>query len=196
MSFRFNRSERARKSRRPVMVLVAALAALGPALAIIGLAAGPASAAPLADAPPITIHLTNASSYCVDVKNDNNSANNPVYLYKCSQAKSYKWDELEGVTCPGDPGPQDCLVFVDAQNTSVCFGLNDNRDAVLLGCGQGGALAPYRAVWVPSGTNGLVNTAFGTPEGSLWTPKDSNTSPLSGQDRQAGGPGWWQWSGF
>jgi hypothetical protein len=196
MSLRFRRPERARKPHRPVMMLVAAVAALSPALAVMGIA-GPASASPVVtpDTPIVSIHLTNAKSYCVGVKNDNNHAGAGVWLYKCAQAKSHRWYEL-GYTCPGGFGQSQCMVFLDVKNTKVCFGLTASRTGTLLGCGQGGILPPYRAVWGPGAKNGLINTAFGTVEGSLWTAKAANKATLRGEDRQAGGGGWWRWSGF
>jgi hypothetical protein len=133
MPFRFNRPERARKTGRPTRVIVAALAALSSAFAIVGLAV-PASAAPSISTPVVKVYLTFAPRYCADVKNDNNEAGALVWLYKCSQSKSDKWQEYQQ-ECMGQEGQPQCFDFVDLQNDQLCLGLNNHRVAVLQKCG-------------------------------------------------------------
>jgi hypothetical protein len=193
MSFRFNRPGRACKTVRPRTVIVAALVALGSALAIIGLAV-PASASPSTSTPVVKIYLTFAPRYCADVKDDNNSAGELVWLYKCSQSKSDEWQEYQQ-ECIGQEGQPQCFDFVDVRNDQLCLGLDNHRVAVLQKCGYGGDNAPYSSIWGPTAKNGLRNNKWGT-EGNLWTPRASNTSKLYGEDEDAGGPGWWQWSGY
>lgn len=193
-------------SRRKLSVLAAlviSFVTLGTVIGSAGIASASVSRSEIASAsaavtpdtpPPFTIHLTNASSYCIDVKNDNNQAGAAVWLYKCSQAKSDHWNEFE-YECPGQEGQPQCFVLVDAANTNLCFGLTDNRTADLQNCGNHGDLPSNYAVWNAVANHGLRDTGWGV-EGDLWSPTATSKATLYGEDRTAGGGGWWEWSGF
>jgi hypothetical protein len=183
-----------RRRRSLLAVLAAPIAVLATIIGTAGIASASPSRVTVPDTPVVTIHLTYASSYCVGVKNDNNHAGAAVWLYKCAQAKSDQWYESE-YECPGGEGQPQCFVLVDRKNDQLCLGLNDVRAAVLQNCGYGGDLPSNFAVWNSTAQNGLRSTGWGV-EGNLWTATDRNTAALSGQDRDAGGGGWWQWSGY
>ena len=78
-----------------------------------------------------------------------------------------------------------------------CHSASAVPDALaLLGCGSDGITPPYRAVWGPGANDGLINSSFGTVEGSLMVDTATNKATLYGNDRNGGGGGWWRWSGF
>lgn len=92
------------------------------AVALVGVMAfgadQPAVAAPrtLAAAPPeVTICISN-SSLCADVKDDQNVASQPVWLYQASGAKDYHWFKVTKTCSAGT-----CYEFQDAQKTSLCL---------------------------------------------------------------------------
>ena len=87
------------RSMRTVLTLVLApLLACGVLTAT--LVAGPAS--PASAASKITICLKNSTSFCVDVKDSNDVAGQPVWLYSASGAKDYHWLEVPiPCTLPG-----------------------------------------------------------------------------------------------
>jgi hypothetical protein len=189
----------ASRRRRSLLAVLAATIAV---LATITGYAGPASASPSGgiqpDTPVVTVHLTNASTYCADVKNDNNHAGAAVWLYKCSQSQSYHWYEL-ATECPGELGQPQCFVLVDKANDTLCLGLGfhaaDARKAGLQNCGDGGDQPSGFAIWNAVAKNGLRNTGWGT-EGDLVTATATSSAAIFGADRAAGGGGWWQWSGY
>jgi hypothetical protein len=122
--------------RAAALAAVTMMAVLGPA--------GASSAAPVPSPTPdttnVTIHLTNAKSYCAAVKNDNNHAGATIWLYKCAHAKADHWYEHDSVQC-GISGQNICSYFVDTKNFgdhSVCLGMNGARKVVLQGCGKFG----------------------------------------------------------
>jgi hypothetical protein len=180
--------------RRWLAVFAAPIAISSLAVAL----AGPASAAPAApqaDAPNITIFLTNASSYCADVKNSVNKAGTTIWLYKCSLGKSEHWYEIGGEAC-GVDAPTICTEFVDVRNTSLCLAMNATRHVVLQGCGSNGENPPVQSLWVvhTGPENGWRSAAWG-PMGDLAVARDVQGDPLFGADASAGGCGcWYHWS--
>jgi hypothetical protein len=152
------------------------------------------AAAPSVDA-NVTIHLTNSSTLCADVKNDNNNAGAAIWLYSCAQGKSVHWNTISGRQC-GTSGQFICSVFVDAKNTSICLGLNAARNAVLQNCGPDGINAPYQSQWIvdTGPENGWRSFAWGGL-GDLVVASNKQGDLLYGTDVTAGCGGcWYHWS--
>jgi hypothetical protein len=134
--------------RKWFSVVASVLLACG-LLAGIGVAAaGPASALP-----EISICLTNAPTYCADVKDANNTPGASIWLWRTSDgANDYKWLEWQ-VPCTDSIcicEASSCLEFQDAQDPGQCLGTNQAGNAIiLLGCQtlQGGT---PRAAWIYS----------------------------------------------
>jgi hypothetical protein len=181
-----------RHGRRVATIFAASVAAA--AMVVVALP-GNASAAVSrvrSDTPVVVIHLTNASSYCADVKNDNNTDGATVWLYKCSQSNMDQWLELGGIEC-GTGGEYICDEFIDAKNYNVCLGLNAARYAVLVNCGPNGAGDPADGLWIPNSDNNLRNFEWGTL-GDLAAANATATSRLYGENLSEGG--WHEWSGY
>ena len=158
--------------------------------------AGPASAAP-----EITICLTNASSFCADVKDSDNVSGQPVWLWQPKQgANDYHWYEVpvpcDDLTCACFG--QTCVEFEDAQNTNLCLGVSSNlRGISLIGCeltGVNGGTA--RAAWIQEG-HYLVNFFLGAHSGYLAVngPLFNGRYLYPSQSIAPGGSVWEQWSG-
>jgi hypothetical protein len=101
----------------------------GSITAVLASAPAPASARAT-----VTIHLTNSTSFCADVKNSVDVAGQPIWLFKCASANDYHWVQQSVPTC----GVGTCWSFKDAQNTSLCLGEaagGSSVNAVLVGCG-------------------------------------------------------------
>jgi hypothetical protein len=182
-------ASRGSRQRRRWLALFAAPIVIS-SLALV-VQAGPASAAP-----NITIRLTNAPSYCADVKNSVNKAGTTIWLYKCSQGKSEHWLEIGGRAC-GVQQPNLCTEFIDARNTSLCLAMSSSHKVVLQGCGAGGGNPPARSLWIvhTGPENGWRN--FGeSPSGDLAVASDKQGDPLVGVDVSAGGCNgcWYHWS--
>jgi hypothetical protein len=174
----------------PALVAIATVTSLGSAGAAS--AAPPGSAAP--DVPNVTIYLTNASSYCADVKDSVNSAGTAIWLYKCSGGKSEHWYEFGDVEC-GNGGQDICSYFVDTRNENVCLGMNGARNVVLQGCGPNGAGYTTSELWIlDTGTErGWRNFGWG-PNGDLAVASDKQGDLLFGTDASAGCGCWYHWS--
>jgi hypothetical protein len=95
------------------------IATLALALALGGvLALGaevPANAAP----PNVTICIAH-TSYCADVKDSQDVAGQPVWLYATSEANDYHWLKITESCTFGT-----CYEFQDAQNTSLCLAVEN-----------------------------------------------------------------------
>jgi hypothetical protein len=173
-------------------MLVAAAAVTGVAIA---------TAAPAFATPVVTICLTNAPSFCADVEDSDNVANQPIWLYQPSAgAKDYKWYEVP-VPCSASYCLCDgvgCVEFEDVQNPNLCLGISNNLAAItLIGCEltEGGT---GRAAWTTAvGSHYLVNYFLGNPRGYLAV----NGSLFNGrylypsEYSAPGGAVWEQWSG-
>jgi hypothetical protein len=175
---------------------LAAFAASVAAAAMISMALPGTASATVAgvtsDTPVVTIYLTNAPSYCADVKDDNNTPGTTVWLYQCSQSKMDRWLEFSGLEC-GTGGQYICDEFVDAANYNVCLGLNAARYAILVNCGPNGAGDPADGLWIPNSGNNLRNFEWATL-GDLAAPTTTPTARLYGENLSEGG--WHQWSGY
>jgi hypothetical protein len=185
------------RPRRWWLAVLAALVAIT-TMASLG-SGGAASAAPAGsaapDVPNVTVYLTNASSYCLDVKDSVNSAGTAIWLYKCSGGKSEHWYEFGGVEC-GNGGEYICSYFEDTRNENVCLGMNGSRDVVLQGCGPNGADYTSSELWIEdTGTeDGWRNFAWG-PNGDLAVASDKQGDLLYGTDASAGCGGcWFRWT--
>jgi hypothetical protein len=196
---RGHEGRRSRRHRRWLAVSTVSVAIS--IMAVLG-SAGAASAASgprlMPDTPKVTISLTNAPSYCAAVKNDNNTSGATIWLYKCAQANSYHWYEIDGVEC-GIGGQNICSVFIDVPTAgahSLCLGMNSARNVVLQGCGNNGNSATTSEEWIQDtgGENGWRNFTWG-PNGDLAVAAATNTDKLDGVDATAGCGGcWYRWT--
>jgi hypothetical protein len=164
-----------------VPVALATMAVLAPT--------GAASAAP-----NITIYLTNASSFCADVKDSVNKAGTPIWLYHCSQGKSEHWYDFGSQACDMS-GQYICDVFIDTRNQSLCLGVNAARSAVLV---SGDSVNhPTTCEWVvdTGGENGWRNAAWGAM-GDLTVRGNVQGDLLFATETSNGDcPGcWWRWT--
>jgi hypothetical protein len=190
------RASRGSPRRRRLAVFAVPITICGLAVAL----AGPASAAPAApqipNAPNITIFLTNATSYCADVKNSVNKAGTAIWLYKCSAGKSEHWYEIGGRAC-GVQQPTICTEFIDVRNTSLCLAMNANRNVVLQNCGVNGSGPPVQSLWVvhTGPENGWRSAAWGGM-GDLAVASDKQGDLLHGLDVSAGECNgcWYHWT--
>jgi hypothetical protein len=184
--------------RRKLISLAAGLVVTCGTFAGVTMAtAGPASASPV-----ITICLTNASAFCADVKDSDNVSGQPIWLYRPQDgAKDYHWYEVPSYcptmgsatfcACPD----QNCILFEDVQNPSLCLAATPTGAGIeLINCqyDQGGTA---RAEWVQLG-NKLENefqggTGFLTVTGPLFSGRYLYTDPPVA----SGGNEWQQWSG-
>jgi hypothetical protein len=90
------------------------------------------------DLPLVTICLTESSSYCVDVKSNDNKSTEPVWVWdNGADDQWYVWGE----GCVGDQcdsacpeGVSSCYEFEDAENPSLCWAIGPNEEGQLLGC--------------------------------------------------------------
>ena len=181
--------------RRMSVFLGAASLMLGAGLFLTGLMPG-ASAQPLPGASAsaqtgpvirITICLTNARSYCADVKDSSNRSGQPVWLYSSSSARDYHWYEIPA-TCPGAvPGSNACIAFSDVQNTGLCMGDNGAKNVVLIRC------SAEEAAWVFNANNHLRNATWG-PQGDLAVTANANKRLLF--TTYPGAARWERWSGY
>jgi hypothetical protein len=131
----------------------------------------------------VTVWLTNASSFCADVKNSNNHAGATVWLYSCSASHDDKWVEVPA-SCPLVPSP--CFSFQDAQARSLCMDMPVADGYITLQSCSG-----VTAAWFIAGANewladaawggGIVATAASTVSGD----------PLFGEALHNG---WQQWN--
>ncbi|MGO9079588.1 MAG: hypothetical protein ACLQDY_11180 [Streptosporangiaceae bacterium] len=150
------------------------------------------------DTPNVYIHLTHAPSYCAAIKNDNNHSGATIWLYKCAQAKSKNWYEVDGVEC-GDGGQYICSYFIDVKNFgrhSLCLGMNGARKVLLQGCGGNGNEYLTSELWIQDTgpEDGWRNFDWGGM-GDLAVAKDRQTDPLYGVDASSGCGGcWYRWS--
>jgi len=185
-----SRKRRWRLAIFAALVTITTLASLGSAGAAS--AASARLAAP--DVPNVTIYLTNASSYCADVKDSVNSAGTAIWLYKCSGGKSEHWYEFGDVEC-GNGGQDICSYFVDTRNKNVCLGMNGARNVVLQGCGPNGAGYTTSELWIlDTGTErGWRNFGWG-PNGDLAVASDKQGDLLFGTDASAGCGCWYHWT--
>jgi len=166
-------------------------------MAVLALAGGTsvAEAAPSIAIPNVTIFLTNASSYCADVKNSVNRSGTTIWLYKCSLGRSEHWFEVDGLEC-GNLGIFVCSVFVDTRNTSVCMSMNGARNVVLAGCGNHGNSYTTAEEWImdTGPEDGWRNFNWG-PNGDLAVARDRSGYKLYGTDASNGCGGcWFRWS--
>lgn len=184
-----------RSLRAMLSLVLAPLLACGVLTAT--LVAGPAS--PASAASKITICLKNSTSFCVDVKDSNDVAGQPVWLYSASGAKDYHWLEVP-IPC-ADPGcipncvvANACVAFEDAQNTSLCLAAAPNQGMDLISCGlginQGGT---PRAAWLYQGTN-LRNIFFSTDYLTVFGPL-ANKNPLYVAALNGASGEWQKWIG-
>jgi hypothetical protein len=182
-----------RRSRRRSRLLVSVMTCLAVTAALFAASTvGPTTKA--FAAPLITICLTESSSYCVDVKSNDNTSGEEVWIW--SHGGDDHWYEIP-LGCPSQYecipacSVSDCLIFQDAENTSLCLAASQTEGADLISCqlAEGGTA---RAAWVQVGTH-LVNVFWGPNqlmvEGPLY-----NGDPLLVQPYGAQG-GWYQWTG-
>ena len=185
-----------RRSRRWLAVFAAPVAITTMTVLAPAGAASAAQAAPLMpDVPNVTIYLTNASSYCADVKDSNNVSGTTIWLYKCAQGKSEHWYEIDGVDC-GTSGQYICSYFIDVRNTSVCLGMNGSRNVVLQGCGSNGNGYRTSELWITDtgSENGWRNFDWGS-NGDLAVASDKQGDKLYGTNASAGCGGcWYHWT--
>ena len=129
---------------RSLVALVASMAlATGMLSGGLGLGApGTASAATgITPATGITICLTNASSYCADIKDGHNTSGTRIWLWNKSGAGDDHWIQ-QTVSC----NIGTCFVFKDALNTNLCLSDPPGTSAIeLYGCG------PEYSEWYPEG---------------------------------------------
>jgi hypothetical protein len=187
---------------------VAITAALGTAAAV------PASAAPARSTPPaavtttgalttlalpkahaaavraapqtssVTIYLTNASSFCADVKDSDNVSGQPIWLFSCSSAGDKRWIPVEFSANCIIANP--CYELQDAQDTSLCMSLDVSSNTIVLGrCNVG------LAGWYAPGGN-LLENEFSASSGYLTSDAASNGELLRGKTIHNG---WQKWSG-
>lgn len=130
----------------------------------------------------VTISLTNASSFCVDVKDSVDHRGQTIWLYSCSGARDDKWIQVPA-TCNYVPSP--CFAFEDAQNTSLCMNMPVADGYITLQ-----PCSAQTSAWFISGGNDwLADSAWG---GGIVATVASNVSgdPLFGEDLHHG---WQQW---
>ena len=114
-------------------LIISLLVACGVFAGVSVVTADPASADPV-----VTICLTNAPSFCADVKNSVNTSGQPIWLYRPQDgAKDYHWIEVS-VPC-GDTvclcPVSNCVEFEDAQNINLCLAASPTGSSVeLIGC--------------------------------------------------------------
>lgn len=185
--------------RRPhvlIPLVISLLVACGVLAGVGVVTASPASADPV-----VTICLTNARSFCADVKNSNNTSNASIWLYRPQDgAKDYKWLEVPVpctvFTCICDSA--DCISFEDVQSPTLCLAASPTGTSVqLINChiadGEGGTA---RAAWIHIGNN-LENFFLGTNHDlTVNGPLFSGRYLYAAQHVSPGGALWQQWSGF
>lgn len=184
------------RRRHPLILLVMSfLVACGVVAAVNVGTAGPASAQP-----DITLCLTNAPTFCADVKNANNTSGASILLYRPQDgAKDYHWLAVPinctdaYCLCP----TVDCVAFEDAQNPNLCLGVAQSlRAVVLVGCeilnDQGGT---QRAAWYYLGGNNWANRDMGA-QGLLTVngPLADGRYLFPAPHVNPGGATWQQWS--
>jgi hypothetical protein len=130
-------------------------------------AASASAAAPAGDTPIVTIFLTNSSSFCVDLRGNDNNAGAIAELYPCKSSKSDHWLDVAGLQC-GDGGANICTEFIDSKHTSECLSMNSARNVVLQNCGLNGNNDPDESEWIlDTGTeDGWRNFQWG-PNGDM-----------------------------
>ena len=184
------------RRRHPLILLVMSfLVACGVVAAVNVGTAGSASAQP-----DITLCLTNAPTFCADVKNANNTSGASILLYRPQDgAKDYHWLAVPinctdaYCLCP----TVDCVAFEDAQNPNLCLGVAQSlRAVVLVGCeilnDQGGT---QRAAWYYLGGNNWANRDMGA-QGLLTVngPLADGRYLFPAPHVNPGGATWQQWS--
>jgi len=132
--------------RRPVSLAVSLLMAAG--LLTASLTVVPA--APASAQATITICLTYASGYCADVKDSDNVAGQPIWLYH--PGNDYHWLLVTGVTCVAGTN---CYQFEDAQKPTLCLSTTVGRSIVLGTCNGG------TGSWYPEGGGYYGNGGYG-----------------------------------
>jgi hypothetical protein len=142
-------------------------------------------APPVAASPDITIHLTNAPSYCVNRKGGNNSHGATVFLWACSGGQNhwYEANAYYGVVAPPACAANQCIVFEDYWNRNSCFGLGPNDTGTL------GSCTNILQFWIYESGNILRNAYWGQ---DLVTGNDADGSKLVGNPTPID---WHQWSG-
>lgn len=99
------------------------------------------------DLPLVTICLTESSSYCVDVKSNDNVSGEPVWVWdNGADDQWYVWGEscvgIAGACYTACPvGVASCYEFENAENPSLCWAIGPNEEGQLRACetGNGGA---------------------------------------------------------
>lgn len=174
----------------PVAIIV--MAFLAPAGAANAVPAKPSQP----DTPNVTLYLTNASSYCADVKNSNNTAGAAIWLYKCSAGKSEHWYEVDGLQCGSGSPEFICAELIDVRATGLCMSMNGSRKVVLQNCGSNGNGDPVESLWIPDtgAENGWRNLSWG-PSGDLAVASNKQGDALYGVNASAGCGGcWYRWT--
>jgi hypothetical protein len=189
---RGHKSRGSRKRRRWLAVFAApvaitTMAVLGPTGSV-----SVASARTAADVINVTIHLTNASSYCADVKDSVNQPGTRIWLYKCALGGSEHWYQHSPVQC-ATGGQFICSVFVDVKNTSVCLGMDGARHVLLQGCSAGYTTAEE---WIKhTGPENGWRNEFWDGNGDLAVASDTQGDLLYGVNASNGCGGcWFRWT--
>ncbi len=157
----------------------------GSITAVLASAPAPASARAT-----VTIHLTNSTSFCADVKNSVDVAGQPIWLFKCASANDYHWVQQSVPTC----GVGTCWSFKDAQNTSLCLGEaagGSSVNAVLVGCGA------TRSVWyIGCGAHKLCNLSTGAASALTVRGPLANRNQIFTFSSRGCTSCWQAWSGY
>ena len=171
--------------RRRAITLVSSLLLAG------GLAAGAiAAAGPAAASPIVTIKLTNASQFCINVTNNVDKSGQPIQLWTCTGAGDDSFAEIPDVNCTEGL----CMQFQDVHNSGLCIeGPTSTGGIVALGACNSG-----RGTWYPTCDPGHLGNGFLANQGNL-----SVSGPL-GNGKQiyatvctaSGGNTWQNWKGY
>jgi hypothetical protein len=158
------------RRRRAAVTLVSSLLLAGGLMAGIA-AAVPAAAGTAVAYPTVTIHLTNASQFCVNVTNNVNRSGQPLQLWTCSGSGDDRFYELP------DPGCFEgvCMEFQDVQNTALCIsGPQTVGGTVALGACNSG-----RGTWYSTCYPGHLGNGFWRTAGTSQYPPRSETETVS-----------------
>lgn len=172
------------RRRNAWIALLASLLLLGAA------AGGIAAPSPAKAATTITIRLTNAPGYCIDVTNNNHVSGAHLNLWGCP-GPSGTWNLITGLSCIAGGTLNGCFQFQDTHNTSLCIGAPVGTDdyLTLQTCGGGGT----RTTWYSEGGGHIGSGAYGSSH-TIASRGASDNSPLVAWSYPPPSGYWWTWT--
>jgi hypothetical protein len=186
------------RRRRVAVTLVSSFLLAGGLIAGGVAASVPAAAAPAAAhpgarirLPEVTIRLTNASQFCLNVTNNVDKNTQPLQIWTCSGAGD---DHFYENTNTGCVEVVYCMNFEDIHNTGLCVeGPQTTGGNVALGACNGG-----RSAWYSTCLPGHLGNAFLGNSGNLSVsgPLQNGNQVYATYCTSPGGATWQNWSGY